>query len=229
MSGDHGTLPASLREPHESETSMVPDRHAGSSPLTEAVSRPPLGDEPDGGSSPQIYDTKVADHANDEKAKEEIPGLRSLAGGTAATLGIIAVVTGCAVVPLLRGDGTPSVVRAAGIGLAAGAAGSAVAALLSLADRVSNGWELSDGTKRPIKLEDKTETFNARLGPLFLQRPILGAFSGWAVAMGFLDGPFQVVDISTTELCFWTLLVGFFAKTVLEALKGAVKGLVGRP
>lgn len=159
---------------------------------------------------------------------KEVDGLRHQVTAIAVCLAAIAAVTGAVAMWLSRVGGSSSVIEASGIGLSAGAAGSAVAALLSLSNRSANGWELSDGTKRPTRVRDGIETFNSRLGPLFLQRPLLGAFTGWTLAMGLLDGPFQVDDISTVRVCFWALVAGFFAKTVLDTLKSAVKGFVGR-
>jgi hypothetical protein len=108
----------------------------------------------------------------------------------------------------------------------AGTAGSAAAALLSAADRVAQGWEFDGGDQWPD--DSKKERFKARMVPLFAVRPFLGSFVGALAYAGFLSGALFDSNPSSERILFITLLSGFFAKTLLDVLKGAFKGLVGR-
>jgi hypothetical protein len=110
-----------------------------------------------------------------------------------------------------------------------GTLGSAVAAVLSAADRVATGWELSDGTPRPKGA--KGEKFNARLLPLFIIRPFLGAAMGFVVFAGvkseWLIKTEQGKEFPLYRFLFLAILSGLFAKTLLDKLKDLFKALVG--
>jgi hypothetical protein len=155
-------------------------------------------------------------------------GLQRLALWTAGGLAAVAAFSATALVlALATRDGAVSPMTAAWVGLAAGALGSAVAALLSLSERVAAGWELDDGSKWP-RDGGSPARFNRRMWLLFAQRPLLGAFVGLMVVLALVGG--VRADIAGDEiviLAFWVGTVGFFAKTVLESLKAMVKGLVG--
>lgn len=70
---------------------------------------------------------------------------------------------------------------------AAGVLGASLSGLISLNERVSNGWEFSDGTREPSPAETK-ERFNLRMWGSFLARPFLGLASGPLVMAGFRLG-----------------------------------------
>jgi hypothetical protein len=122
----------------------------------------------------------------------------------------------------------------AGLCLAAGLAGSALSALISLADRLSNGWELEDGTKLPLESKEP-EKFGQRMVPWFLIRPFLGVSMGLAIYLGLSAGLIGATEGSATEdaldaglrLTFFALLAGLFAKKFLESLRRAFDAFVG--
>lgn len=113
--------------------------------------------------------------------------------------------------------------------LAGGAFGSAIAALLSSTDRLAHGWELEKGEKCPKDENNKSKDMAVlRMVPLFSVRPLLGAMVAWLTYAGIHAGALPGSADSTEKLVFISLLSGFFAKTVLDVLKGVAKGLVGR-
>lgn len=181
----------------------------------------------------EVFEIAVADDAPDASpeprrsdATRDPAEHRSMAVRTAGALTAAAVLSaGLLVWALGVAVDTASTVTVAWIGLAAGALGSAVAALLSLSERIADGWELDDGSKLPES--DRPARFNRRMWLLFAQRPLLGAFVGLVVALALVGdvGPFSVDDVG--NLAFWVGVVGFFAKTVLERLRGMVNGLFG--
>jgi hypothetical protein len=117
--------------------------------------------------------------------------------------------------------------HAAALAIIGGTLGSAVAALLSAAQRVANGFELSNGA--PWPREAKGEKFNARMAPFFVIRPFLGAGAGLIMYSGAASGLLiSTSKLTTTSLLFIALLAGLFAKTLFEVLLGVFKALVGR-
>jgi len=113
--------------------------------------------------------------------------------------------------------------------IAGGAFGSAIAALFSSLDRLAHGWELASGEKKPVDEDNKSKDMAVeRMVPLFAVRPLLGAMVAWMTYAGIHAGALPGSADTAEKLVFISLLSGFFAKTVLEVLKGVAKGLVGR-
>lgn len=116
--------------------------------------------------------------------------------------------------------------------VAAGTLGSSISALISVAERVANGWELERGEKWP-PVGGKPDKFVARMIPLFLVRPLLGSAMGYLVYVGIVGGFLVAVrtatpgDFRPEGLAFLALLAGLFAKTFLEKLRDAFKTFLG--
>jgi hypothetical protein len=113
----------------------------------------------------------------------------------------------------------------------AGLSGSTVSVLISMADRLSNGWELESGKKWPESAK-KPDMFGRRMIPWFLIRPFLGAVMGLIIYVGLSGGLLMAnvetgSDLAALRLTFWALLAGLFAKSFLESLKRAFAVLVG--
>jgi hypothetical protein len=146
-------------------------------------------------------------------------------------LGAVSISTAVVAVSFLAAGGSPSARswQSAVLCVVAGVLGSAIAALLSVADRVANGWELLDGTPRPEKAKDK-EKFNERMVLFFWIRPLLGAAVGAIAYAGATSEMLFKLEGETTvqKLLFLALLSGFFAKTLLDKLKDLFKALVGK-
>lgn len=118
-----------------------------------------------------------------------------------------------------------------GMCTAAGLSGSTVSVLISMADRLSNGWELKSGKKLPENAK-KPDMFGRRMIPWFVIRPFLGAVMGLIVYVGLSGGLLMAhvesgSDMTTLRLIFWALLAGLFAKSFLESLKRAFAAFVG--
>ena len=118
-----------------------------------------------------------------------------------------------------------------GMCTAAGLSGSIVSVLISVADRLSNGWELESGKKSPENAK-KPDMFGRRMIPWFVTRPFLGAVMGLIVYVGLSGGLLTVhvesgSEMTTLRLTFWALLAGLFAKSFLESLKRAFAAFVG--
>lgn len=150
---------------------------------------------------------------------------------TAGYLLLVAIGATVAVVTLFNvPPGSMTWPRQAGVALSSGALGSAIAALLSAADRVAGGWELESGEKCPPGVTG--ETFNARMVPLFVVRPFLGAIVGLiayaGLRSGLLGGQLEFTNGGSEKLLFLLLLSGFFAKTLLDKLKDVFKALLGQ-
>ncbi|MER3483695.1 MAG: hypothetical protein C4332_11635 [Meiothermus sp.] len=141
---------------------------------------------------------------------------------------------------LLTAEQTPATTRAFWLTLfcvATGFLGSSLSALISAADRISNGWETSNGGKWP-KNAKKEDRFGSRMVGWFLVRPLLGAAMGFLVYIGVVGG-YLIAVVATTKppspgdfnpyaLGFLSLLGGLFAKTFLERLKDAFDTLFGK-
>lgn len=80
---------------------------------------------------------------------------------------------------------------------AAGVLGAGLSGLLSLNERVANGWEFPEGTRAPDPAQTRGR-FNLRMVGGFLARPLLGLASGplamTALKLGELIGPAQTPD-----------------------------------
>ncbi|MCL4265684.1 MAG: hypothetical protein KJ069_20900 [Anaerolineae bacterium] len=118
-----------------------------------------------------------------------------------------------------------------GMCTAAGLSGSTVSVLISMADRLSNGWELESGKKSPENAK-KPDMFGRRMIPWFVIRPFLGAVMGLVIYVGLSGGLLMVhvetgSDLAALRLTFLALLAGLFAKSFLESLKRAFAAFVG--
>jgi hypothetical protein len=123
--------------------------------------------------------------------------------------------------------------------IALGTLGSAISALVSVADRFGTGVEYESGTKYPPPevLEpgkpDQRSMFVKRMIPWFFVRPLLGATAGLLTYLGVIGGYFvavanpEDVDVRLYSVIFFSLLGGLFAKTLLEKLKDTFDHLVG--
>jgi hypothetical protein len=144
--------------------------------------------------------------------------------GAAALIGAI----------MLLGEGTEANAgfHGAVLSVVGGALGSSVSALISAAERISHGWELSSGVKYPA--ENPKNKFVARMMPFFIIRPFLGAAVGFLAYVGIVGGFLIAVEnadatqFSGEGLLFITILTGLFAKTFLEKMRAAFDTLFGK-
>ena len=114
------------------------------------------------------------------------------------------------------------------ISAVAGFLGSSVAALLSINERVSYGWVFSSGSRIPDSAIVK-ERFNLRLIRGFIVRPFVGVVGGLFMLFGCLSGVLWEISIEETyKITFWSLLSGFFAKTLFDKLKEVFKNFIGK-
>lgn len=116
---------------------------------------------------------------------------------------------------------------------AVGILGAGLSGLISLNDRVANGWEFEDGSRDPDPTEKK-ERFNVRMSNGFLARPVLGLASGPLVLAGVKLGQFvqdavptQAID-DRYRILFFCILGGLFSKTLFDWLKDVFKKLLGK-
>ena len=109
---------------------------------------------------------------------------------------------------------------------AVGIVGAALSGLISLNERVANGWEFDDGTREPDPAERK-ERFNRRLAGGFLARPFLGVVSGPLVLAGGRFGHFASAE-DEYGIVFLSLLGGLFSKTLFDWLRDAFKKILGK-
>ena len=113
-----------------------------------------------------------------------------------------------------------------------GTLGSAMSALVSAVERLSNGWELSGGCKLPAP--EPKDKFVARMVPSFLIRPFLGSAIGLFVYAGVTSGYLIAVEnpqeatFSRQALLFFAFLAGLFAKTLIEKLRAMFDAFFGR-
>jgi hypothetical protein len=113
-----------------------------------------------------------------------------------------------------------------------GSFGAGLAALLSVVTLISRGWELGDGTRRPLRGDGPR--FAGRLAPMYAVRPLFGAAVG-LIAYFLLLGLLLVVLSSGSDMSFEpmgllsvTLLAGFFAQTFLERTRQMLDAFFGR-
>lgn len=110
---------------------------------------------------------------------------------------------------------------------ASGILGAALSGLISLNQRVANGWESEDGARTPDPAEKK-ERFNRRLSGGFIARPFLGLVTGILVLTGAHLGLIASVVVRDPDArVFFCLLGGFFSKTLLDWLKDTFKSILG--
>jgi hypothetical protein len=104
-----------------------------------------------------------------------------------------------------------------------GTLGSSISAIVSAAQRISHGWEFSQGDKYPTP--EPKDKFVARMLPLFMIRPFLGAAMGMLIYAGVTGGYLiaveetETVTFSRQGLLFFSFLGGLFAKTFIEKLR----------
>ncbi|MDH7448333.1 hypothetical protein [Aquimarina sp. 2201CG14-23] len=109
-----------------------------------------------------------------------------------------------------------------------GILGSSVSALISVLQRKANGWEFKNGMKYPD--EFPKDKFSVRMSTFFAIRPILGILSGFIIYYGFqIIGVFKyrTEEFDESNVIFWSLLAGLFAKSMIEKLKDVFKNLIG--
>jgi hypothetical protein len=128
----------------------------------------------------------------------------------------------------------PAAIVLVSLCVAAGLAGSVVSTLISVADRYAYGWELEDGTKVP-RATGTPDRFNQRMVPWFIIRPFLGSMMGLviyvALSAGVYSGTINPSSnqsiVSGSQLTFFALLAGLFAKKFLDSLRSAFAAFVG--
>jgi hypothetical protein len=119
------------------------------------------------------------------------------------------------------------------LSVALGIFGAALSGLMSLNERVANGWEFDDGSREPDPAVTK-ERFNLRLSKGFFARPFLGLASGPLVLAGIKLGQFLHDAVPPTlideryRILFFCILGGLFSKTLFDWLKDVFKKLVGK-
>lgn len=168
-----------------------------------------------------------------EQEKKEVKTLKVLAGLVVAWLVIAALGTLAIIVALLAGWlSVATSVEALLLCIIAATTGSSISALVSAAERISNGWELSSSKKYP-RPEPK-DKFVARMAPFFAVRPFLGSAVGFLAYVGIVGGYLIAVknrgkeDFSQEALLFLTFLAGLFAKTFIEKLRAMFDTLFGK-
>ena len=127
------------------------------------------------------------------------------------------------IVKLFRAEPEPGSYKILILCIAGGVLGSGISALISVLGRISDGWELSSGTKIPSK--KNPDKFVARMAPFFIGRPFLGAAMGILIYTGIKSGYLILVreadkpSFSPEGLLFFSILGGLFAKTFLVKLE----------
>jgi len=165
--------------------------------------------------------------------KAEINGLHSLAVAVFLWLVMVLIASLIAVMIVLPNTrGWTSQLHVIVICVAAGTLGSAVSALISVLERVADGWELRSGKKWPIS--EKLFRFNKRMALFFVARPFLGSVMGLLIYTGMVGGYLIATTKTTHEnftaegLAFFAALGGVFAKTFLEKLRNTFESLFGK-
>ena len=163
----------------------------------------------------------------------EIATLRKLGGVVIAWLAAMTLVSlGLSVVLLSQAPATDSAARTIWLCVVGGTLGSSISALLSAADRISHGWEFSEGHKDPAA--EPKDKFVGRMAPFFIIRPFLGSAMGLLVYVGLTGGYLiavqnaQGVTFSREGLLFLAFVGGLFAKTFLEKLRAMFDTLFGK-
>jgi hypothetical protein len=112
--------------------------------------------------------------------------------------------------------------------ISTGLLGSSTTALISALNRRANGFEDSDGNQHPEPAQSK-ERFSEGMGYWLGARPVLGPVTGslmyWGAVAGFFGS--NLSKSSPEGLAFLGLLAGLFAKTLLDIMKNAMKGIFG--
>jgi len=164
---------------------------------------------------------------NDTHAKE-IATLRKLAGIVVSWLVVMIIGSIGLAVPILTKlfesqDGTNASAWRVLLCVVGGTLGSSVSALLSVADRISHGWEFSEGDKYPEP--EPKDKFVARMVPFFIIRPFIGSAMGLLIYTGLIGGYLIAIEsagsatFSRNGLLFLAFLGGLFAKTFIEKLR----------
>jgi hypothetical protein len=168
-----------------------------------------------------------------ERDSQEFRTLGWIAAGTVLWLVLIGATALIVAIALLSGWTVSGLgVRGALISVVGGTLGSSISALVSAAERVSHGWELSGGVKYPEG--GPKDKFVARMAPFFIIRPFLGSTVGFLAYVGIVGGFLIAVEnanatqFSDEGLLFITILTGLFAKTFLEKMRAAFDTLFGK-
>ncbi len=169
---------------------------------------------------------------SDREAKE-VGALKILAGIVVAWLVAVSLASLAGVVAVLTGWlSVAESVEEMLLCIIAATAGSSISALVSAADRISHGWELSSSRKYP--LDEPKDKFVARMAPFFVVRPFLGSAVGFLAYVGIVGGYLIATknskkeDFSQEALLFLTFLAGLFAKTFIEKLRAMFDTLFGK-
>lgn len=163
-----------------------------------------------------------------ETHTREIATLRKLAGLVVSWLVVMILGSLGLAVPILTKlfetqDGTSASAWRVLLCVVGGTLGSSISALLSAADRISHGWEFSEGDKYPGP--EPKDKFVARMVPLFIVRPFIGSAMGLLMYAGLTGGYLIAIEnagsatFSRNGLLFLSFLGGLFAKTFIEKLR----------
>jgi len=163
----------------------------------------------------------------------EIATLRKLAGVVVFWLVAITLASlGLGVALLSQAPATSPAGQMIWLCVFGGTLGSSISALLSAADRISHGWEFSEGDKYPAP--EPKDKFVARMVPFFVIRPFLGSAMGLLVYVGLTSGYLIAVQnaegatFSPEGLLFLSFLGGLFTKTFIEKLRAMFDTLFGK-
>ena len=166
---------------------------------------------------------------SDDQAREAA-GLKKYASATVSWLVLMVLASIASGAELLLR--VPSDAHAIWLCVVGGTLGSSISALISAAERISHGWEFSEGDKYPAP--EPKDKFVARMVPFFVIRPFLGSAMGLLVYAGLTGGYLIAVknakadSFSQEGLLFLSFLTGLFAKTFIEKLRKMFDTLFGK-
>lgn len=168
-----------------------------------------------------------------EPQAKEIVTLRKTATTVVSWLAILTIGSIAFEVALLAERiGGSAAVQQVLLCIVGGTLGSSISALISAAERISHGWELSEGIKYPDP--QPVDKFVARMVPFFVVRPFLGSAMGLVVYAGITGGYLIAAQnpdkatFSREGLLFLAFLGGLFAKTFMEKLRAMFDALFGK-
>jgi hypothetical protein len=174
---------------------------------------------------------ELTDEEADEREKL-LPVLVTLLS-VLAGLGVIST---AAIAWVLQWDTLQSDLRLLLLGMFGGTLGSCVAASISAAQRYADGVETRFGVKIPE--DGPAERFNRAMVPFFYLRPFLGAGMGVVAYAGVVAGLLftsgspdtrhEIQQVHPEAVLFFGALAGLFAKTLIERLKDAFDGFLGK-
>lgn len=105
-----------------------------------------------------------------------------------------------------------------------GAAGSALAALISILNRYANGYEDDKGNQYP-KPNEKKERFSKRMTWWFIVRPLVGAIAGVLIYCLIIGKTTWIDPLNFTNYSYagYSFIAGYFAKTLFDSFAEWVK------